>query len=58
MIDGVKAEGDLGRQMDSLMELCDYLSMGTEDTLTGFRADTVVPALVNLLNYEVSSRTC
>eukprot|EP01102_Stenamoeba_stenopodia_P007284 TRINITY_DN2037_c0_g1_i2.p1 TRINITY_DN2037_c0_g1~~TRINITY_DN2037_c0_g1_i2.p1 ORF type:complete len:1571 (-),score=283.93 TRINITY_DN2037_c0_g1_i2:330-5042(-) len=52
MIDGIKAEGDLGRQMDSLIELCDYLSMGTEDTLTGFRADAVVPSLVNLLNYE------
>lgn len=52
MIEGVKAEGDLGRQMESLMELCDYLSMGTEETLGGFRADSVVPALVNLLNYE------
>ncbi len=48
---GLKSDNE-NQQLESLMELCDYLSMGTEESLAGFSIDSFVPAIVNLLNME------
>lgn len=51
LLEGIKSP-DEGLILQSLMELCDYLSIGTEDNMSNFNVDGFVPALVNLLNYE------
>jgi E3 ubiquitin-protein ligase TRIP12 len=49
---GLKADADDCRQLDSLTELCEVLTMGNEDLLRNTSADTLVPLLVALLNAE------
>ncbi|KAL6629350.1 hypothetical protein ACP70R_029115 [Stipagrostis hirtigluma subsp. patula] len=46
---GLQADGDESRQLQSLMELCEMLSIGTEDSLAAFPVDAFVPILVGLL---------
>ena len=52
MMAGLKADSDEGRQLDSLTELCEVLTMGSEDLLRNISVDTLVPLLVGLLNAE------
>ncbi|KQJ92735.1 E3 ubiquitin-protein ligase UPL3 [Brachypodium distachyon] len=49
---GLQAEGDESRQLSSLMQLCEMLSIGTEDSLAAFPVDAFVPLLVGLLGRE------
>ncbi|XBH75273.1 hypothetical protein VPH35_102061 [Triticum aestivum] len=49
---GLQAEGDESRQLGSLMQLCEMLSIGTEDSLAAFPVDAFVPLLVGLLREE------
>lgn len=51
LLQGLKSDNE-SQQLESMMELCDYLSMGTEESLAGFSIDSFVPAIVNLLNME------
>lgn len=51
LLQGLKSDNE-NQQLESMMELCDYLSMGTEESLAGFSIDSFVPAIVNLLNME------
>ena len=52
ILSGLRAEGEEGRQVEALTQLCDMLSIGTEDSLGSFSVDTFVPILVGLLNHE------
>lgn len=52
LLSGLKAEGEEALQLQSLMELSDFLSIGTEDSMASFSFDSFVPPLVNLLNME------
>ncbi|GBG69914.1 hypothetical protein CBR_g4741 [Chara braunii] len=49
---GLRADGEEGRQLESLSQLCELLSIGTEDSLSTFSVDAFVPVLVGLLNCE------
>ncbi|GKD01342.1 E3 ubiquitin protein ligase UPL3, partial [Tanacetum coccineum] len=52
ILSGLRADGEEGRQVESLTQLCEILSIGTEDSLSSFSVDSFVPVLVGLLNYE------
>jgi E3 ubiquitin-protein ligase TRIP12 len=52
MLAGLRADGEEGRQVEALTQLCEMLSIGTEDSLAGFSVDSFVPVLVGLLNHE------
>ena len=41
-----------GQQLQALMELCEVLSMSTEDQLAGFPVEAIVPTLVTCLGGE------
>ena len=43
---GLKQLDDEGAQLSSLTELCELLSISTEDTLAAFPVESVVPLLV------------
>jgi E3 ubiquitin-protein ligase TRIP12 len=45
-INGLKQSDDESQQLSSLTELCEFLSISTEDTLASFPLETVVPLLV------------
>jgi len=49
---GLRAEGEEGRQLEALSQLCFMLSIGTEESLSTFSVDSFVPVLVGLLNHE------
>jgi E3 ubiquitin-protein ligase TRIP12 len=49
---GLQAHGDESRQLQSLMQLCEMLSIGTEDSLAAFPVDAFVPILVAMLGRE------
>ncbi|KAL5055633.1 hypothetical protein RYX36_036315 [Vicia faba] len=49
---GLRADGEEGRQVEALTQLCEMLSIGTEDSLSTFSVDSFVPVLVGLLNHE------
>jgi len=49
---GLRAEGEEGRQVEALTQLCEMLSIGTEESLSTFSVDSFVPVLVGLLNHE------
>jgi len=51
---GLHSEDDDSRQLDALSQLCDILSIGTEDSLASFSVDAFVPPLVTLLACEYS----
>ncbi|KAF0930868.1 hypothetical protein E2562_035966 [Oryza meyeriana var. granulata] len=48
----LRADGEEGRQVEVLTQLCEMLSIGTEDSLGAFSVDSFVPILVGLLNHE------
>uniref|UniRef100_A0A7N0T0D4 HECT-type E3 ubiquitin transferase n=1 Tax=Kalanchoe fedtschenkoi TaxID=63787 RepID=A0A7N0T0D4_KALFE len=55
ILSGLRADGEEGKQVEALTQLCDMLSMiGTEDSLSTFSVDSFVPVLVGLLNHEVN----
>jgi E3 ubiquitin-protein ligase TRIP12 len=49
---GLRADGEDGRQVEALTQLCELLSIGTEESLGSFSVDCFVPVLVGLLNHE------
>eukprot|EP00124_Ichthyophonus_hoferi_P001806 Ihof_evm6s105 gene=Ihof_evmTU6s105 len=52
LLAGLKDLGDEDHQLISLTELCDILSVGTEDTLAGLPVEDLVPAIVTLMNMD------
>ncbi|KAI3774287.1 hypothetical protein L1987_48836 [Smallanthus sonchifolius] len=52
ILSGLRADGEEGKQVEALTQLCDMLSIGTEDSLSTFSVDSFVPVLVGLLNHE------
>lgn len=52
ILSGLRADGEEGRQVEALTQLCEMLSIGTEDSLSSFSVDSFVPVLVGLLNHE------
>ncbi|XP_078166740.1 HECT ubiquitin protein ligase family protein KAK [Carex rostrata] len=52
ILSGLRAEGEEGKQVEALTQLCEMLSIGTEDSLGSFSVDSFVPVLVGLLNHE------
>lgn len=52
LVQGLKAHGDEGQQLQAVMEMCQLLVMGNEDTLAGFPVKLAVPNLIQLLNME------
>lgn len=49
---GLRADGEEGKQVEALTQLCEMLSIGTEESLGSFSVDSFVPVLVGLLNHE------
>ncbi|XP_054708683.1 E3 ubiquitin-protein ligase TRIP12-like isoform X2 [Uloborus diversus] len=62
LLQGLQASGDEGQQLQAVMEMCQLLVMGNEDTLTGFPVKQVVPVLINLLsmehNFDMMNHAC
>eukprot|EP01018_Ginkgo_biloba_P019050 Gb_20278 [translate_table: standard] len=52
ILSGLRADGEEGRQVEALTQLCELLSIGTEESLSSFSVDSFVPVLVGLLNHE------
>ena len=52
ILSGLRAEREEGRQLEALSQLCDLLSIGTEESLSSISVDSFVPVLVGLLNNE------
>ncbi|KAF8410415.1 hypothetical protein HHK36_002944 [Tetracentron sinense] len=52
ILSGLRADGEEGRQVEALTQLCELLSIGTEESLSSFSVDSFVPILVGLLNHE------
>ncbi|PIA57405.1 hypothetical protein AQUCO_00600259v1 [Aquilegia coerulea] len=52
ILSGLRADGEEGRQVEALTQLCEMLCIGTEDSLSTFAVDSFVPILVGLLNHE------
>jgi len=52
LLQGLQATGDEGQQLQAVIEMCQMLVMGNEDTLAGFPVKQVVPALTTLLGME------
>lgn len=52
ILSGLSADGEEGRQVEALIELCEMLSIGTEESLSTFSVDLFVPDLVGMLNHE------
>lgn len=52
ILSGLRSDGEEGRQVEALTQLCEMLSIGTEDSLSTFSVDSYVPVLVGLLNHE------
>ncbi|XP_074275667.1 E3 ubiquitin-protein ligase UPL3-like [Silene latifolia] len=51
---GLRADGEDGKQVEALTQLCELLSIGTEDSLSTFAVESFVPVLVGLLNHETN----
>ncbi|XP_060176195.1 E3 ubiquitin-protein ligase UPL3-like [Lycium barbarum] len=51
VLSGLRADGEEGKQIEALTQLCVMLSIGTEDSLSSFSVDCYVPVLVGLLNH-------
>ncbi|KAJ6840622.1 E3 ubiquitin-protein ligase UPL3 [Iris pallida] len=52
ILSGLRADGEEGKQVEALTQLCEILSIGTEESLGSFSVDSFVPVLVGLLNHE------
>ena len=62
LLQGIQSIGDEGQQLQSVMEMCQLLVMGNEDTLVGFPIKQTVPALIALLkmehNFDIMNHAC
>ncbi|XP_074658456.1 E3 ubiquitin-protein ligase TRIP12-like [Tubulanus polymorphus] len=62
LMQGLQASGDEGTQLTAVIEMCQLLVMGNEDTLAGFPVKQVVPALITLLqmehNFDMMNHAC
>lgn len=62
LLQGLQATGDEGQQLQAVIEMCQLLVMGNEDTLAGFPVKQVVPALISLLsmehNFDMMNHAC
>uniref|UniRef100_A0A1B6CDK3 E3 ubiquitin-protein ligase n=1 Tax=Clastoptera arizonana TaxID=38151 RepID=A0A1B6CDK3_9HEMI len=62
LLQGLQSVGDEGQQLQAVIEMCQMLVMGNEDTLAGFPVKQVVPALINLLamdhNFDMMNHAC
>ncbi|XP_064639626.1 E3 ubiquitin-protein ligase TRIP12-like isoform X2 [Lineus longissimus] len=62
LLQGLQASGDEGSQLTAVIEMCQLLVMGNEDTLAGFPVKQVVPALITLLqmehNFDMMNHAC
>lgn len=62
LLTGLQATGDESQQLQAVIEMCQLLVMGNEDTLGGFPVKQVVPALINLLsmehNFDMMNQAC
>lgn len=62
LLAGLQATGDEGQQLQSVIEMCQMLVMGNEDTLAGFPVKQVVPYLIVLLsmehNFDMMNHAC
>ncbi|PNF34561.1 E3 ubiquitin-protein ligase TRIP12 [Cryptotermes secundus] len=62
LLQGLQATGDEGQQLQAVIEMCQMLVMGNEDTLAGFPVKQVVPALISLLgmehNFDMMNHAC
>ncbi|KAH9622556.1 hypothetical protein KSS87_020079 [Heliosperma pusillum] len=54
ILSGLRADGEDGKQVEALTQLCELLSIGTEDSLSTFAVESFVPVLVGLLNHETN----
>ncbi|KAL8128470.1 hypothetical protein V2J09_017625 [Rumex salicifolius] len=54
ILSGLRADGEDGKQVEALTQLCEMLSIGTEESLSTFSVDSFVPVLVGLLNHETN----
>ncbi|PIN19161.1 putative ubiquitin fusion degradation protein [Handroanthus impetiginosus] len=52
ILSGLRADGEEGRQVEALTQLCELLAIGTEESLSTFPVDSFVPVLVGLVNQE------
>ncbi|KAF2322732.1 hypothetical protein GH714_029798 [Hevea brasiliensis] len=52
ILSGLRSDGEEGKQVEALTQLCEMLSIGTEESLSTFSVDSFVPVLVGLLNHE------
>ncbi|KAL3514996.1 hypothetical protein ACH5RR_021898 [Cinchona calisaya] len=52
ILSGLRADGEEGKQVEALTQLCEMLCIGTEESLSTFSVDSFVPVLVGLLNHE------
>ncbi|KAK4345454.1 hypothetical protein RND71_035630 [Anisodus tanguticus] len=52
ILSGLRADGEEGKQIEALTQLCVMLSIGTEDSLNTFSVDSYLPVLVGLLNHR------
>ncbi|XP_041125735.1 E3 ubiquitin-protein ligase TRIP12-like isoform X1 [Polyodon spathula] len=52
LLQGLQATGDESQQLQAVIEMCQLLVMGNEETLGGFPVKSVVPALITLLQME------
>ncbi|XP_059173399.1 E3 ubiquitin-protein ligase TRIP12-like [Physella acuta] len=52
LLQGLQATGDEAQQLSAVMDMCQILVMGNEDSLVGFPIKQVVPALIQLLQME------
>lgn len=52
ILKGLQTTGNDSAQLQALSELCEVLSMGTEESLRHFSSESFVPVLMNLLNAD------
>lgn len=52
ILKGLQSTGNDSAQLQALSELCEVLSMGTEESLRHFSSESFVPVLMNLLNSD------
>ncbi|GJD05995.1 E3 ubiquitin-protein ligase TRIP12 [Galdieria sulphuraria] len=57
LLGSIRDPTDESQRLAALNDLCEYLSIGTEDSLLSFQIDSFVPALVTLLEESQSPDT-
>lgn len=62
LINGLNSAANDSEKLHYVLEMCQILLMGNEDTLVGFPIKNVVPTLINLLsmehNFEIMHHAC